>query len=230
LRQQACEGCHAKELEEAGDKHPLSKFTDPRNLPLLERIDATRCETCHAEHRPELTLAMGVTQPADICVHCHSEIASERPSHAGMRFDTCSSAGCHRYHDNQATYEDFLLRHAAAPALMARIETRSTNFAELAAMLPDYPSERFPLQALGLADADAPDGHDSPQAQDWAHSAHARQGVNCSACHSDPVDAEASSNPATAAPWIAQPDDRACAACHQLQRREFEQGHHGMRL
>jgi predicted CXXCH cytochrome family protein len=222
LRQQACEGCHAAELEESGDKHPLSKFTDPRNAPLLERIDATRCETCHEEHRPELTLAMAVTQPADLCMHCHGRIAEERPSHAGMKFDTCSSAGCHRYHDNQATYEDFLLRHAEQPALLARVESRSTNFAELAAMLPDYPSTRFPLQPLTLAQADAPaTAAASVQAKDWAHSAHARQGVNCSACHGG---AEGG------AQWIARPADETCAGCHAQQRREFEQGRHGMRL
>jgi len=222
LRQQACEGCHAAELTESGDKHPLSKFTDPRNAPLLERIDATRCETCHEEHRPELTLTMGVTQPADLCAHCHSSIAEERPSHAGMKFDTCSSSGCHRYHDNQATYEDFLLRHAEAPALLARVESRATNFAELAAMLPDYPSSRFPLQPLTFDQADAPaPAASSVQARDWSHSGHARQGVNCSACHGG---TEGS------AQWIARPADETCAGCHSLQRRGLEQGLHGMRL
>ncbi len=222
LRQQACEGCHAAQLEEAGDKHPLSKFTDPRNAPLLERIDATRCETCHAEHRPELTLAMGVTQPADLCVHCHTGIAKERPSHEGMDFDTCSSSGCHRYHDNQATYEDFLLRHAGAPPLLERAQVRTTNFAEMAAFLPGYPSERFPLRALMPAEVDAPAGHKmSPQADDWAHSAHARQGVNCSACH------EGASEPGS---WVERPGDDRCAGCHSLQREEFATGLHGMRL
>jgi hypothetical protein len=223
LRQEACEGCHGAELKDAGDKHPLSKFTDPRNVPLLERIDATRCETCHEEHRPEITLAMGVTLPADLCVHCHSEIAKERPSHKGMKFDTCSSAGCHRYHDNQATYEDFLLRHAGDPALLARIETHSTNFAELAAMLPDYPSGRFPLRELTAAEADAPASlaGSSAEEEDWAHSAHASQGVNCSACHTDPQSPET---------WVAKPDDRSCGGCHDLQKQAFQLGRHGMRL
>ncbi|MFO7325343.1 MAG: cytochrome c3 family protein [Pseudomonadota bacterium] len=247
LRQQACEGCHAAELKEAGDKHPLSKFTDPRNVPLLERIDATRCETCHAEHRPELTLAMGLTQPADLCVHCHDGIATERPSHAGMKFDTCSSAGCHRYHDNQATYEDFLLRHAEAPAMLARQETRSTNFAELAAVLPDYPSDRYPVRELAAEEADWPEG--LPAAgearRQWAHSAHARQGVNCSACHTPVLQAAADDDgPAESAAgghgdagdgpaslqWIAKPGDGSCAGCHLVQARQFRQGRHGMRL
>jgi hypothetical protein len=223
VRQNACTGCHASELKESGDKHPLSKFTDPRNAPLLEKIDATRCETCHTEHRPAITLSMGVTQPADFCAHCHADIAKERPSHAGMKFDTCSSAGCHRYHDNQATYEDFLLRHASAPATLDRFEIRATNLAELAAMLPGYPADRFPLQALepGAADAPAPWNAASTQREEWAHSAHARQGVNCSACHGDPQ---------APAKWLAKPADSRCTACHAPQQREFELGRHGMRL
>lgn len=223
LRQQACEGCHAVELKEAGDKHPLSKFTDPRNAPLLERIDATRCETCHTEHRPAITSAMGVTLPADLCAHCHQEIARERPSHKDFGFDTCSSSGCHRYHDNQATYEDFLLRHAGEPEHLESMRSRSTNFSEVAELLADYPRERFPLVALQLAQADAPAGWGttSRERDDWAHSGHARRGVNCSACHTD-------GSPAAA--WIAQPDDRSCKTCHAQQKGEFELGRHGMRL
>jgi hypothetical protein len=223
IRQEACTGCHARELTEAGDKHPLAKFTDPRNVPLLEKIDATRCETCHTEHRPGITLPMGVTQPADFCAHCHADISKERPSHAGMKFDTCSSSGCHRYHDNQATYEDFLLRHASAPAVLDRFETSTTNLAELAAMLPGYPADRFPVQVLeiGAVDAPAPWDAASPQREEWAHSAHAGQGVNCSACHVDPQTPEE---------WLVKPTDRHCTTCHGLQKREFELGRHGMRL
>ena len=50
--QAACVGCHGAELKTADDKHPLSKFTDPRNAELLAGIDATQCVTCHVEHRP----------------------------------------------------------------------------------------------------------------------------------------------------------------------------------
>jgi hypothetical protein len=82
--QQACTGCHGAELKEANDTHPLSKFTDPRNADRLEKLDATLCVTCHVEHRPRITHAMGVTLPKDLCFHCHAEIAADRPSHAGM--------------------------------------------------------------------------------------------------------------------------------------------------
>jgi hypothetical protein len=117
--QAACEGCHAAELKAVRDTHPLSKFTDPRNADRLEKLDATRCVTCHVEHRPAITLAMGVTQPADFCFHCHAGIAKDRPSHAGVAFDTCNSAGCHKYHDNSALYEDFLAKHLADPPLLS---------------------------------------------------------------------------------------------------------------
>lgn len=220
LKQQACEGCHAAELKEAEDKHPLSKFTDPRNVPLLANIDATRCITCHTEHRPAITRAMGVTQPADLCVHCHRDIAKERPSHAGLRFDTCSSTGCHRYHDNQATYEDFLLRHAGEPQQLQQVQTRTTNFAEIAALLSDYPA-RHPLRALSIDDADAPPAAAAAaRRDDWAHSAHARQGVNCSACHED------GQQPGI---WVQRPGSANCRNCHALQVGEFGRGHHGMR-
>ena len=51
--QESCERCHGQELKDAVDKHPRSKFTDPRNADLLEKLDATQCVTCHVEHRPE---------------------------------------------------------------------------------------------------------------------------------------------------------------------------------
>jgi formate-dependent nitrite reductase cytochrome c552 subunit len=122
--QGACEGCHAAELKAARDTHPLSKFTDPRNADRLEKLDATLCVTCHVEHRPGITLAMGVTQPGDFCFHCHAEIARDRPSHAGLHFDTCNSAGCHKYHDNRALYEDFLAKHLDDPPLLSAPKLR----------------------------------------------------------------------------------------------------------
>ena len=122
--QSACEGCHAAELKAAGDTHPLAKFTDPRNAERLEKLDATLCVTCHVEHRPAIALAMGVTQPGDFCFHCHADIARDRASHAGMQFDTCNSAGCHKYHDNRALYEDFLAKHLDDPPLVSAPKVR----------------------------------------------------------------------------------------------------------
>jgi formate-dependent nitrite reductase cytochrome c552 subunit len=127
--QSACESCHGAQLKAADDTHPLRKFTDPRNAERLEKLDATLCVTCHVEHRPGITLAMGVTQPGDFCFQCHAEVAKDRPSHAGMRFDTCNSAGCHKYHDNRALYEDFLAKHLDDPPLLSapRLRLRTTK-------------------------------------------------------------------------------------------------------
>lgn len=220
--QQACVGCHGQELKDADDKHPLSKFVDPRNAPLLEQIDATMCVTCHGEHRPRMTNAMGVTLPNDLCVHCHSTIAEERPSHVGMAFDTCASAGCHNFHDNRALYEDFLVRHLDAPNTSERPRVSVRDFVEIAAMLPEYPSDRYPVSALNEAQADGP-AHAKANAavmSDWLASSHAAAGVNCSGCHGGGDTGE----------WKDQPDHTACATCHGPEVKGFLAGKHGMRL
>ena len=111
VKQDACLKCHEQELNEANDSHPASKFKDPRNADRLKKLDARYCITCHVEHREDLTHPMGVTLPTDYCYHCHDDISEERPSHAGMPFNTCATAGCHNYHDNSALYEDFLAKH-----------------------------------------------------------------------------------------------------------------------
>jgi len=76
--QEACERCHGQELKDAVDKHPRSKFADPRNAELAEKLDATMCVTCHVEHRPEITAALGVTLAGDFCAYCHQDIAKDR--------------------------------------------------------------------------------------------------------------------------------------------------------
>ena len=75
----------------AREKQEAIKFA---NEALLEKIDARLCVTCHSEHRPEITHAMGVTQPDDFCAHCHEGIAEERPSHQNMAFNTCTGMTC----------------------------------------------------------------------------------------------------------------------------------------
>ncbi|MET0534052.1 MAG: cytochrome c3 family protein [Steroidobacter sp.] len=213
--QAACESCHDEALQAAEDKHPLSKFADPRNEPLLANVDASRCVTCHAEHRPEITSAMGVTLPADVCAHCHAKIAVDRPSHAGMEFDTCASAGCHNFHDNRALYEDFLLRHLHEPETRASGPKPALDYLQVGTMLPSYPSQRYPLVELQAKDADA---HKPGEVvNDWLASSHARAGVNCSACHGEQTS------------WTDQPEPRACATCHDFQVDGFLAGRHGMR-
>jgi hypothetical protein len=220
--QKACIGCHGEELAVADDKHPLSKFTDPRNAELLSRLDARECVTCHTEHRPEITLAMGLTQPADVCLHCHQDIAEERPSHRDMPFTSCTNAGCHNFHDDRALYEDFLVKHASEAANNKRQRLPTTNFREVAEVLPSYPLQRYPLTALRQVDADSARLRNAPhQADDWLASAHAQGGVNCSACH-QPADLKGA--------WVDKPNEQVCASCHSLQTAGFLSGKHGMQV
>ena len=218
--QARCEGCHLAALDEARDSHPKSKFTDPRNADRTAMLDARYCVTCHVEHRPERTYAMGLTIPEDYCVLCHEDIAIERPTHADLAFDTCASAGCHNFHDNRSIYEDFLLRHAAAPELLDLRELPARNFASIAGLLGDYPKTDYPLAALAPAAADMPEGAaaDASLLADWAGTAHARSGVNCTACHAR--DGE----------WIERPGYTACGGCHANESAGFVEGRHGMRL
>jgi len=198
--QEACVRCHGAELKAANDTHPLAKFTDPRNADRLEKLDATLCVTCHVEHRPQITLAMGVTLAQDFCFHCHADIAKDRPSHEGMAFDTCNSAGCHKYHDNRALYEDFLAKHLDGPALKAGGKLRARG-------LKEFMEIKAPLAQGDLEGASAIH-------QDWLQTAHAQAGVNCSGCHkSAQSDARQS-----------------CAECHQQEDQGFRAGKHGMRL
>ncbi len=223
--QKSCLNCHAAELKAANDTHPKSKFTDPRNIDRLEKLDATQCVTCHTEHRPHITTAMGVTLPPDLCFHCHAEIGKDRPSHEGMAFNTCNSAGCHKYHDNRALYGDFLVKHAEAAALSEKRGVAARDFAKIVTELGSYPLDRYPLRKLTAADADAPAGvaRDKHVMDDWLQTSHAAAGVNCSGCHNT-KDAKG------AVTWVQKPAQEACASCHQPEAKNFMAGRHGMRL
>ncbi|MDX5297476.1 MAG: hypothetical protein LPK85_00845, partial [Gammaproteobacteria bacterium] len=185
-----------------------SKFTDPRNADRLLKIDARECIACHREHQLEQTGPMGVTLPTDFCFHCHQDIAEERPSHAGMAFDTCAASGCHNYHDNRALYESFLVAHAQQPVLNAlgRVLARTPDATKVFAVpVPDAPAAKQTAEVLA----------------DWHASAHAAADVNCQDCHRA---AQASD-----AHWIETPDMAVCESCHAPQVQGFVQGKHGMR-
>lgn len=219
--QESCMRCHGAELKEARDTHPRSKFTDPRNAERAALLDAAQCVTCHVEHRPTMTRAMGVTLPDDYCVICHRDVGKERPSHAGARFADCTTSGCHNFHDNRALYEDFLVKHARDPALLERRARPARDFRSIVEELPGYPADRHPLKALGAAEVDAPAAHRDPAAvAEWLATAHARSGVGCKACHQ--ADARA--------PWDARPGPAACKQCHGAEVDGFLAGRHGMRL
>ncbi|MDT8386594.1 MAG: cytochrome c3 family protein [Thiogranum sp.] len=222
--QEACLACHGDDRKKPVDSHPLVKFSDPRNADRLAQIEATRCVTCHTEHRPEITATDGLTQPLDLCVHCHRDIAADRPSHAGMRFDTCKDSGCHNYHNNRALYTDFLLKHQHAPELLEQPLLPARQFATLLDEFVEYPHDRYPVVALALEDADAPQPVDEEVKHDWLTTAHAAAGVNCSACH---LAANAESETPL---WTDHPGQQGCSQCHALEVERFGRGRHGMRL
>ena len=226
LIQKACLNCHAEDREKPFDSHPRSKFTDPRNADTLENIDALRCVTCHREHQPDMSGANGLTQPADFCSHCHRTVAEDRPSHAGMAFNSCNDAGCHNFHNNRALYTDFLVKHLDEPDVLETHTLPGREFASVLAELVDYPVDRYPIEPLTGSDADAPSNIDFSTAghSDWLETAHAKSGVNCTACHH--VLAANGNEPV----WVDKPDHQVCAQCHDLEVKRFKRGKHGMRL
>lgn len=222
ILQDACVGCHGADLKTANDAHPLAKFTDPRNADRIVGLDARYCVTCHREHRPGITHAMGVTMPDDYCFHCHQDIAKDRPSHAGLAFHTCASAGCHNFHDNRALYSDFLIQHADEPNQLTVQKIALIDFLGKAGE-PATGEPIKPPKPLAADEANAPAAHrgDAKIVAEWSADAHARAGVNCSGCHTRKTEPEA---------WIASPGIETCKSCHGNEARTFTEGRHGMRL
>lgn len=217
----ACMKCHKQDLDDANDSHPVKKFRDPRNAELLERIDALQCISCHQEHNQKITNKMGVTLPNDYCAFCHETIAEDRPSHQGMGFQTCATAGCHNFHDNNALYENFLIRHGDEAEMLPEQAVPETTFA--AAYKRKYKAKAAPL-SREQQDAPAGGAYDERIFNDWLTTAHAQAGVNCTACHNvkDPETKEES--------WTDKPDHTSCQSCHKKEVGGFLKGKHGMRL
>lgn len=212
--QNACMNCHGEELDDAQDSHPRSKFTNPRNAGLLEHLDARQCVACHVEHRPELITTMGVSQPIGVCAHCHQDIAKDRPSHEGMEFESCGSAGCHNFHDNRVLYEDFLLAHGDEPSNLPQQQRPLRNFRE--AYLRDRDIAQLLTVEQVVSTTEVPAGKSLPT--DWQHSSHAAAQVQCLDCHGEQDR------------WQDKPDHKVCGTCHEREISTFLQGKHGMRL
>lgn len=210
VKQDACLQCHGEELEHVDDSHPAKKFRDPRNADLLSRIDAMKCITCHREHVPDETRAMGVTEPDDLCVHCHSDIGEERESHKGMAFTTCRDSGCHNFHDNRTLNEEFLEKHLDEPPLLPNAQ------AEVSVAIDAGVAVQPPAET-----PDAPQGklEDDVLVAAWQASAHAHGGANCNDCHANDEQE-----------WIEEPGHQVCAECHESEHATFLLGKHGMRL
>jgi len=220
VMQKTCVSCHSAELERVEDSHPRRKFTDPRNADRLERLDARFCVTCHNEHRLEITDNTGVTLPSDFCILCHQDIAEDRASHRDIEFDSCSSSGCHNYHDNKALYEDFLVKHGKGEKTIKQGLLPQRNLASFIRSISDNPESLKPLMT---DDANMPAAvtQDEMVLSDWSTSAHARNGVNCNACHMG--------NHAVDERWETAPAQAVCKQCHTKEQEGFLAGRHGMR-
>jgi len=224
--QEACMQCHGEELEASDDSHPKSKFTNPRNADRVAKLDARKCITCHTEHKEEITLSMGVTVPDDVCFKCHQDVAEDRPSHTGMGFETCASAGCHNFHDNKALYEDFMAKHLDEADVNEFVTLKTLSTLKEAQALDTYPKEKFPLKPLSASETDQPASiyRDPKIIQDWADTAHSQSGVNCTACH------EQKTTEQDKPTWVDKPTHVVCEKCHTNQTKGFLAGKHGMRL
>ena len=224
--QEACVDCHGMDRVKPFDSHPAKKFKDPRNADLLASINALQCISCHTEHKPEITAKDGLTQPVDLCFHCHQAIAEERPSHQGMGFDTCKDSGCHNFHNNRALYTDFLIKHLDQAPMLNQQTLPEREFTSVLEEILEYPRENYPLKQLDEHDIDAAERLPAnPDIKtEWLETAHARSGVNCSACH------QYSEGETKTAEWDDHPDHRVCESCHSIEVSRFLAGKHGMRL
>jgi predicted CXXCH cytochrome family protein len=211
-QQQSCLGCHGRALEAMNDTHRAARFDDPVNAAELQRLNVLLCVTCHREHRPEITDSSSTTVPKDFCVVCHQDVATDRPSHRTFDAAGCASTGCHHYHDNRALYTDLLRRRKDEPDL--RPSPRAVPSRDRVA------SGRAALTAL---DADGP-ATTTDVTRDWARSAHASAGVNCTGCH------QATTSAGKADGWTRDPGDATCRRCHEVEAAAFSSGRHGMRV
>lgn len=215
VKHDACASCHQEELDRVSDSHPVSKFLDPRNADRLALLDARQCTTCHVEHQLDRTDGMGVTLPSDYCFFCHQDIEEDRPTHKGLGFDTCATAGCHNFHDNTALYEDFLEKHFDEAPLSENPSVPQRSYYQ------DW-AEKNDRSPLAAADQNAPAqiAVSENTLAEWAASAHANSGVNCTDCHSG----ESGSD------WVQSPALDSCQSCHSFEAETFLQSRHGMRL
>lgn len=222
VKEKACYDCHAEELKLANDTHPKSKFADPRNADLLKTIKADNCVTCHREHVPDQTRAMGVTMPMDYCYFCHQQTLKDVASHKDFKFDSCATAGCHNFHDNTALYKDFLVKHANEPKTKDSAVLPKRDL--LAYLVQSGAMKRTNALSAEQQDAPANVKSDSKILHDWAMTAHAKAGVNCSDCHL--VEDKTTHTKA----WSDKLDYNACNRCHADEVAGFLGGKHGMRL
>jgi len=241
--QDACESCHGEDLNKVNDSHPRSVFTDPRNAESLSQLDARYCVTCHREHKPEITRDYGVTLAKDFCFHCHSDIAEERKSHQSLKFEDCTTSGCHNFHDNTMLYEKFLVKHISDPELSASpflaqrtglkrwlkkskrkeiFEVASPDIQEHQLVISQNRNKTAVYSERNI-DAQRARTKDISATKEWQSSIHSKVDTNCSSCHLDSQQAE------KLGVRFNSPQEQ-CADCHKMQQSSFLLGKHGMRL
>jgi len=92
-----CLSCHERPF----DRHPVSRFSEPRFEQARAAANVQRCEGCHREHG-----GTRVTSETTVCENCHSDIklrvdpldVSHERLARERRFSTC--LGCHDFHGN----------------------------------------------------------------------------------------------------------------------------------
>jgi hypothetical protein len=96
-----CLSCH----DRPDDRHPVTRFLEPRFKKAREEIAPQRCASCHMEHQ-----GRRVTIPSGFCKTCHAGISLEKdpifPTHLALA-STADWNSCHRCHDFHGNHPAF---------------------------------------------------------------------------------------------------------------------------
>jgi hypothetical protein len=110
----ACLSCH----DRPDDRHPVSRFLEPRFARARAALHPERCTSCHLEHHG---VRVTVGDPT-YCRNCHADTRLEHDpldvSHQKLvsagRWETC--LGCHDFHGNHRHVAPRRLDQALSPA------------------------------------------------------------------------------------------------------------------
>ncbi len=222
VKQEVCLDCHGDALKQVSDSHAVKVFNDPRSFAMLEKLDAKRCVTCHAEHLGEQYQDKAASVPVDFCFACHDDIGQERASHKGLSPEGCSASGCHNYHDNTALYEDFVKKHLDEQGTFISAVVPSRNIGTI-----NRQKVKIAVKSLNSDDHDGRSLKQNPTLiGQWADSEHAAAGINCSHCHQANSKIAGMRN----MEWDDRVSEKVCQHCHDKEAERFFQGKHGMRL
>jgi len=117
VRNRDCVSCHERPF----DRHPVSRFLEPRFASARRALSPEQCVSCHREHS-----GARVTAPVGACVQCHDRLSVAADPldvpHAALvrdgRWNTC--LGCHDFHGNHRMQTPTRLRDAAPEAVLTR--------------------------------------------------------------------------------------------------------------